>query len=369
MLDDERHMSHCIEVARKAEGRTSPNPMVGALVVDDNGQVIAEGFHAKAGEPHAEVHALDKAGPAAKGKTLYVNLEPCCHHGRTPPCSQKVITSGVKRVVIGMKDPNPKVAGGGIDELKAAGIEVTVGILEDRCRYLNRAFLKWISKKSPWLCLKMAATLDGRIADRTGKSRWISGPEARAYVHELRDRFDCVLIGGATALRDDPQLTVRDINIKGSRNPLRAVLDSKLELKGDSRLLLDHGDGSRTVLFADTDIAAANGSTFSGGIEVVGVARNANGLDLVQILKWLAENRITSVMCEGGARLAGSLLRDGLVDEVEWIVAPKFLCDEKSKSAVSDSRYIDLSNAIALQSTDISKLGEDVLIRGLVNQP
>jgi diaminohydroxyphosphoribosylaminopyrimidine deaminase/5-amino-6-(5-phosphoribosylamino)uracil reductase len=367
MLDDEQFMLRCIELARQAEGRTSPNPLVGSIVVDDDGHVIAEGHHTKAGEAHAEVNALNIAGDAASGKTLYVNLEPCCHHGRTPPCSQRVIESGVRRVVCGMRDPNPKVAGGGIRELEAAGIEVRAGVLEAECRYLNRAFLKWINKGTPWLCLKMASTLDGRIADRTGKSRWVTGPQAREFVHELRDRYDCVMVGGTTAIKDDPELTVHERI--GGRNPMRVVLDTNLSLKPEARLFTDRSDGSRTVVFAKQDALNAGKRSYPNNTEVVGIASGSTGLNLEHVLTWLGENRMVSVLCEGGSRLAGSLLREGLVDEILWIVAPKLLCDEQSIPAISDDRYVDLSQAIKMETKDISQLGEDVLIHGLLSQP
>lgn len=367
MLDDELYMWRCIELARQAEGRTSPNPLVGSIVVDDDGTVIAEGHHTKAGEPHAEVNALNIAGDAARGKTLYVNLEPCCHHGKTPPCSQRVIASGVRRVVCGMRDPNPKVAGGGIRELEAAGIEVRSAVLEAECRYLNRAFLKWISKGMPWVCLKMASTLDGRIADRNGKSRWITGPQAREYVHELRDRYDCVMIGGTTAITDDPELTVRERI--GGRNPMRVVLDTNLSLKPEARLFIDRSDESRTILFAKQEAVQASQTCFPTGTEVVGITSGSTGLDLTRVLSWLGENRIVSVLCEGGSRLAGSLLREGLVDEINWIVAPKMLCDERAIPVISDDRFVDLSHAIKMETKDISQLGEDILIHGLLSQP
>ncbi|MGH9551324.1 MAG: bifunctional diaminohydroxyphosphoribosylaminopyrimidine deaminase/5-amino-6-(5-phosphoribosylamino)uracil reductase RibD, partial [Terriglobales bacterium] len=320
---DSKFMERCLALALQAEGRTAPNPIVGAVIVDKHGDVVGEGYHQKAGEPHAEVYAFDAAGEKAHGGTLYVNLEPCCHHGRTPPCSERVTASGVKRVVVGMQDPNPKVAGGGIKQLRDHGITVDVGVLEEECRWANRGFIKRITAGRPWVCLKMAATLDGRIADRERSSRWITGAEARKHVHELRNRFDCILIGGETALRDDPELTVREI--EGARNPHRAVVDPKLKLAATARLLHAAGD-VKAFLFANADAAQWRARGFGEHVEVVSLGEGSSGrLPLSAVLRALAERRINSVLCEGGGRLAASLLHEKLVDEVQWIMAPKLL--------------------------------------------
>lgn len=231
---DEDFMTVCLGLARQAEGRTAPNPMVGAIVVSSEGIIVGRGAHRAAGQPHAEVVALEEAAEAARDGTLYVNLEPCTHHGRTAPCVPAIVASGVKRVVIGMPDPHHIVDGAGIKALREANLDVTVGVLEQECHFLNRAFIKRVVKKLPWVVLKLATTLDGRIADRNGKSRWVTGTEARQFVHELRNRLDCVLVGRGTVQADDPSLTVREVS--RSRDPARAVLDTNLSISPSSRI-------------------------------------------------------------------------------------------------------------------------------------
>ncbi|MBX9880029.1 MAG: bifunctional diaminohydroxyphosphoribosylaminopyrimidine deaminase/5-amino-6-(5-phosphoribosylamino)uracil reductase RibD [Candidatus Obscuribacterales bacterium] len=355
------HMLSCLELASKATGRTSPNPMVGSVIVDATGKVVGSGFHEKAGTPHAEVHAIKEAGDAARGGTLYVNLEPCCHHGRTPPCSEAVIASGVKRVVIGMGDPNPKVAGGGIKQLNDAGIETRVGVLEDECQWLNRAFVKRIKTGLPWVCLKLATTLDGRIADRHGNSRWITGAEARAHVHQLRNEYDAVMVGAHTAIKDDPQLNVRDI--RGSRDPVRVIVDSKLKLDPAMKVF-QKTTGGKTIIFCSEESLRDN-KIFSD-VEIVAVKSNAAGLDLQLVLRGLLERDVQSVLCEGGSRLAGSLLESGLVDEVQWLIAPKIISDANSIPAVANVSEVLLTQAFNLRQMKISTLGSDILVQGLV---
>lgn len=361
MVDiDTVHMRSCLELARKALGRTSPNPMVGSVITDAQGKVVGSGFHAKAGTPHAEVHAIEEAGEAARGGTLYVNLEPCCHHGRTPPCADAVIASGVKRVVIGMRDPNPKVAGGGIKRLNEAGIETKVGVLEEESQLLNKAFVKRINTGLPWVCLKLAATLDGKIADRNGQSKWITGAEARAYVHQLRNEHDAVMVGGQTAIKDDPQLNVRDM--ENSRDPIRVIVDSKLAINPAMKVC-DSTTGGQTIVFCDA--AETNGKTLPG-VEVVGVKTKGAGLDLKAVLQELAARDVQSVLCEGGGRLAGSLLDAGLVDEVQWLIAPKIISDTKSIPVTATVNQVLLDSAISLEPVNVSMLGKDILVQGMV---
>lgn len=356
------HMRSCLELAAKAIGRTSPNPMVGSVIVNVDGHVVGSGFHEKAGTPHAEVHALRQAGDAARGGTLYVNLEPCCHHGRTPPCADAVAASGVARVVIGMRDPNPKVAGGGIKLLNDAGIETKIGVLENESLFLNRAFVKRMTTGLPWVCLKLATTLDGKIADRHGSSRWITGAEARAYVHKLRNEYDAIMVGGNTAVKDDPQLNVRDI--AGSRDPVRVVVDSQLSLRPEAKVCQKE-TGGKTIIFCGKEVLAkCNG--FPAEVELVGVGRCEAGLDMKAILLALIERDVQTILCEGGSRLAGSLLQEELVDEVQWLIAPKLITDSKSISAIDNKFDVPLTSAVHLQEVKVKPLGSDVLIQGLV---
>ena len=236
-----------LRLAEKGRGRTSPNPMVGAILVKD-GEVAGEGYHAKAGEAHAEIIALQQAREEARGAALYLNLEPCTHYGKTPPCAPQVIESGVKRVVIGMEDPNPLVKGKGIEMLRRAGLDVEVGILEKECQRLNEAFCKYILKKEPFVILKVAATLDGKIATRNGDSKWISGEASRRFVHKLRDQVDGVLVGIGTVLKDDPQLTAR---IRGGRDPYRIVLDSRLKIPEEAKVI---GTSPSKTIIATTEL-------------------------------------------------------------------------------------------------------------------
>jgi diaminohydroxyphosphoribosylaminopyrimidine deaminase/5-amino-6-(5-phosphoribosylamino)uracil reductase len=336
--------------------------MVGSVVVNDAGEIIAEGWHQMPGQSHAEPIALDLAGDAARGATLYVSLEPCCHHGKTPPCSDRVIASGVRRVVCGLEDPNPKVAGGGIAALRAAGISVEVGILEKECRYLNRAWLKWItSNKTPWVILKMAATLDGKIADRNGNSRWITGAHARQFVHETRNRVDCVLIGGQTAVVDHAELTVRDV--KGSRNPLRAVLDTQLLLPPDSKLALNP-DG-KTLVFTSADALATKGSRFGEHVRFVETPLTHDGkLSLPFVLDYLGKLNVLSVMCEGGGRLAASMLP--YTDEIYWMVAPKFLADNQAMPSINSDLEVTMPEVRTHSIRDVRRIGDDVLLNILL---
>lgn len=358
-MNYEIHMARCIELARQAEGKTSPNPMVGAVVLDDKGEVIAEGFHRKAGEAHAEVEALDKAGDAARGGTLFVSLEPCCHHGKTPPCSDRVIASGVSRVVCGMVDPNPKVGGGGISALRNAGIEVVPGIMEQECRYLNRAFLRWIEQRLPWVALKMATTIDGRIADRNRKSKWVTGPDARQLVQELRNIHDCIMIGGATATEDDAQLTVRDID--EGRNPMRAIIDTTLALSPNSRVA--QNEDGKTLVFASAVAIEAKKDKFSETIRLVPTPVIQEHLDLPYILKYLAGQRLLNILCEGGGKLASALLPH--TDELFWIVAPKVMNDEHSVPALAGTTATDISSLTQFKLRETKQVGQDVLLHYL----
>jgi diaminohydroxyphosphoribosylaminopyrimidine deaminase/5-amino-6-(5-phosphoribosylamino)uracil reductase len=365
LKDHEKHMMRCIELARQAEGRTSPNPIVGAIVLDQNGEVVGEGFHERSGRPHAEVNALDQAGSRAGGGTLYTNLEPCSHFGKTPPCADKVIASGIKHVVAGIMDPNPLVAGKGFKKLEHAGITVISGIYIDDCNWINRGFIKRVTTNLPWVCLKMAATLDGRIADRHGQSRWITGHQAKAYVHSLRNMFDCVMVGGATAKLDDPQLNVREV--PNSRDPLRALIDSRHGSPQDLRIFAS-GLNNKTIVFCGNDVHQERRNHYPSHVEVVPVPRHGDELDLHEALAHLAKEGCNTILCEGGSRLAASLLKAKLVDEINWLVAPKILSDAKSVPVLNSMQEVDLKDAVRLHKLRTVRLGEDVLIQALVKE-
>jgi diaminohydroxyphosphoribosylaminopyrimidine deaminase/5-amino-6-(5-phosphoribosylamino)uracil reductase len=364
---DEEMMRRCLALAQMAAGRTSPNPLVGSVVLDSEGMLVGEGYHPKAGLAHAEVFALDAAAERALGGTLYVNLEPCSHFGRTPPCANRVIASGVKRVVIGMQDPNPAVCGAGIQRLQQAGITVDLSTLNKECYDLNRAFVKRITTGLPWLALKMACTLDGRIADRQGKSRWISGAEARAFVHGLRNIHDCVLIGAATALADDPELNVREID--AGRDPHRAVADPSLRISPSARLCQRASDSSSWTAIFTGESQLKNAAQFPEHVKLI-EANNSNGrTDFEKALRWLAENEVQSVLCEGGGRLAAALLEASLVDEIYWIVAPKLFVDGSARSVLGGEKSVSISECLQLEDISYKQLGFDMLIQGKIRKP
>lgn len=325
--EDARWMARALALAEGGRGATSPNPMVGAVVVRD-GREVGAGFHPRAGEPHAEVFALRAAGEAARGATVYVSLEPCDHHGRTPPCTGALIAAGVRRVVVGARDPNPLVAGRGLARLADAGIDVASGVLEARASRLNEAFNRWITTERPFVTLKLATSLDGRIAAGGGTSRWITGPAARARVHRLRADSDAVLVGAETALADDPQLNVRDV-AGPFAPPLRVVLDSRLRVPATARAFdraLDPtGDGGALVATAAPPDGAAARALLERGVAVWSLPDDAGRVDLPALFARLGARTpspVTSVLVEGGGVLAASLVAAGLVDKLVLHVAP-----------------------------------------------
>lgn len=359
---DEQMMRRCLELAKTAEGRTAPNPLVGAVVLDKDGAIAGVGFHPRAGLAHAEVFALDEAKERAEGGTLYVNLEPCSHFGRTPPCADRVIASGVTRVVVGMQDPNPKVSGRGIAKLEEAGIKVEYSTLQDDCRELNRAFVKRMRTGLPWLALKMASTLDGHIADRHGNSRWISGPEARNFVHQLRNTMDCVLIGGTTAVIDNPELNVREI--ENGRDPHRAVIDPALQVSPKARLCHHKDDSDAwTVIFSSAE-KIKGASKYPDRVRLVEAASKGGNTVLQTAMRWLAENDVLSVLCEGGGRLSAALLEERLVDEVYWIVAPKLFVDSFAVPALAGEQLVPVSSCLEFSNLTYTQLGRDMLVKG-----
>lgn len=356
---DQAYMERCIGLARQAEGRTHPNPLVGAIVVADDGVVVGQGFHRRAGDPHAEAIALAEAGERAAGATLYINLEPCCHFGRTPPCADRIIASGIRRLVAGMADPNPLVSGGGFARLTDAGIAVEVGVLAGACRWLNRAFVKWHEEGLPWLCLKMASTLDGRIADFGGRSRWLTSPEARARVHAMRNVFDAVMVGGATATADNPSLTVRDV--EGGRNPVRVIVDTACAVSPD--LEVCRAGTAPTYIYAGAEAVAERAALFPAGVELVPAPTDSSGrLDLTCVLADLGGRGLRSILCEGGGRLAGALLSHRLVDEIQWFVAARLLGDPLARPSVDVGERRTLDQATALTPIGHAQVGPDFLL-------
>ncbi len=333
--------------------------MVGAVLVK-RGKWVGEGHHARAGEAHAEIVALRQAGEKARGAVLYVNLEPCTHHGRTPPCVPQVVKAGVKRVVIGMEDPNPVVNGKGIEGLRKFGLEVDVGVLEKECRKLNEAFCKYILQKEPFVTLKVAATLDGKIATRHGDSKWISGERSRHFVHKARDRVDGVLVGIGTILRDDPMLTARR---KQGREPYRIVLDSQLKIPEEAKVF-EHSPSE--VILATTRAASRKKieRLEKRGVRVLIIDSKGGRVDLRSCLTKLGEIGLMNLLVEGGSQINGSFLDERLIDKFLLFLSPKFMGDPEALGIFGGRGVSSLKEAIAVKETVTRRIGEDVLIEG-----
>ena len=361
---DEQMMARAISLARNGLGRTSPNPLVGAVIVRD-GRIVAEGWHRKAGTPHAEIHALNMAGELARGATVYVSLEPCAHYGRTGPCAKALVEAGVSRVVVAMMDPNPKVAGKGIAILQEAGIEVTTGVLEQEARQLNEVFLKWMTTGLPFVALKTAMTLDGKIATAAGQSQWITNEASRYETHRLRDIYDGILVGINTALADNPSLTTRLKEYQG-RNPVRIVVDSRARLPLTAKLVTD---GAARTIVAVTEQAPAERveALRSAGVEII-VAGSSNHVDMQSLMEQLGAMKISSVLVEGGGSVNFSLLQAGLVDRVYAFIAPKLVGGRDALTPVEGEGFQELDRAVELENIQLRQLGSDVLLTGIVKR-
>lgn len=358
-MDDEEWMRRSLRLAEKGRGRTSPNPMVGAVLVK-NGRMVGEGYHAKAGEDHAEIIALRQAGEEARGATLYLNLQPCTHYGKTPPCAPVVIRSGVKRIVIGMEDPNPLVKREGVESLREAGLEVEVGLREKECRRLNEAYCKYIMKKEPFIILKVAATLDGRIAARDGDSKWISGETSRRFVHRLRDQVDGVLVGIGTVLRDDPMLTAR---IRAGRNPFRIILDSRLRMPEEARVIAV--SPSKTII-ATTEAAPKDKieRLERRDVRILVLDSKEGRVSLRSCLSRLGEMEMMTLLVEGGSEINGSFLDEGLIDKLLLFLSPKLIGDTQAVGIFGGRGAVNLKQAILLRELKTRRIGEDILVEG-----
>ncbi len=359
-------METALALAEKGRGYTSPNPMVGAVVVR-NGEIVGKGWHQAAGGPHAEVFALDNAGPLARGSTLYVTLEPCNHKGRTPPCTEKIIASGITQVVMAMKDPNPDVAGGGAEYLQNRGIRVISGVCEKEARRLNEAFVKYITTKCPFVVLKIAATLDGRIATRTGDSKWVTGESARKFVHELRHWADAILVGIDTIRQDDPALTTR-LKDRAGVDPVRIVLDTDLSIPENAKVL-QTGSASDTVIIAGDGAPAEKQKALEKkGIRVMRAGLEQGRIDLKALMPRLGKMGITSLLIEGGSRVAGSALREGIVDKVYFFYAPKILGGDDGVPVCRGNGPDAMSQCIPVKNIQVHRFDDDVMIEGYIAQ-
>jgi diaminohydroxyphosphoribosylaminopyrimidine deaminase/5-amino-6-(5-phosphoribosylamino)uracil reductase len=356
---DKRYMRLALRLALKGAGRTSPNPVVGAVLVRD-GRIVATGYHRRAGEDHAEIVALKRAGDRARGATLYLNLEPCSHQGRTPPCTLSLIRSGVKRVVSGMPDPNPLVSGRGIRRMRRAGIQVDVGLLDAECRRLNEAFTKYITRHIPFVLLKLAASLDGKTATSTGDSRWITETASRNLVHQMRNQVDAVLVGIGTVIADDPRLTCR---LPGGRNPWRVVLDSHLRIPLSARLLHGRNPEKTIVITGSRAPVKRMAAIRSCGARVWSFPLRAGGISFAALLSRLGKMGLTSVMIEGGAATAGRALREGIVDKVLIFYAPKIIGGD-GRAMIEALGVRRVSHSRRIKDMEVKRLGKDFLVSG-----
>ncbi|MEH1810258.1 bifunctional diaminohydroxyphosphoribosylaminopyrimidine deaminase/5-amino-6-(5-phosphoribosylamino)uracil reductase RibD [Nostoc sp.] len=356
---DSRMMLRCLELARRALGRTSPNPLVGAVIVKD-GEIVGEGFHPRAGEPHAEVFALREAGDRSRGATIYVSLEPCNHYGRTPPCSEGLIEAGVAKVVVGMVDPNPLVAGGGIARLRAAGIEVLVGVEESACRQLNEAFVHRILYKRPLGILKYAMTLDGKIATTSGHSAWVTSQEARNEVHLVRAACDAIIVGGNTVRQDNPYLTSHQV---GAHNPLRVVMSRHLNLPTSAHLW-QTADAPTLVLTQKGANPDFQELLLKQGVEVLELA----SLTPDKAMAYLYERGFCSVLWECGGTLAASAIAQGAVQKVLAFIAPKIIGGSIAPTPVGDLGFTTMTEALSLERVRWRVVGSDCLVEGYFSQ-
>jgi diaminohydroxyphosphoribosylaminopyrimidine deaminase/5-amino-6-(5-phosphoribosylamino)uracil reductase len=354
-------MRRALDLAARGVGQVSPSPLVGCVIVTDGGEVVGEGYYLYERLKHAETLALEEAGPRARGATAYVSLEPHAHHGRTPPCTDALINAGVRRVVAPIEDPNPRVSGKGFAHLRECGVEVRTGVMTREAERLNEKYLHSMRRGRPFVHLKLASSLDGRTATRTGDSRWITGEEARARVHHLRHEYDAILVGANTAIIDDPLLT--DRTGKARRRPLaRIVLDRTLRLSPDSRLARTAHEAPVIVCTSERAAASTVASLESRGVEVI---RGANGgRDLLSVLQELQGRSLQSVLVEGGATVAGAFLDAGLVDKVSFFIAPLIIGGRDAPAAIGGTGAQKIANAVNLHDVEITQHGRDLEITG-----
>jgi diaminohydroxyphosphoribosylaminopyrimidine deaminase/5-amino-6-(5-phosphoribosylamino)uracil reductase len=360
---DIKYMKLAIKEAKKGLGRTAPNPSVGAVIVKE-GKVLAGGYHHRAGMPHAEVDAFGKIGNRAPGGTLYVTLEPCNHFGKTPPCTELILKSGVEKVVVGMRDPNPLVTGGGCEYLEKKGLEVVTGILKDECFALNESFVKFISTGRPFLFAKSAITLDGWTATSTRHSQWITNEKSRRFVHKLRDRVDAVMMGIGTVLADDPAMTAR-FKVKQGKDPIRIVLDTNFRTPLDAKVMRNQSS-AKTIIATSVDgnRSFRDSGPHPKGVETLVCPTAAGKIDLPVLMEKLGEMSISSVLLEGGSMILGAMLRARLIDKFYVFIAPKILGGGDGIPMVAGSGPETMEESLKLQNIKVRRFGDDVLISG-----
>lgn len=363
---DSKYMKRAIDLAKKGSGFTNPNPLVGAVIVKKD-RIIGEGYHQFYGDQHAEVNALQSITADATGTTMYVTLEPCSHYGKTPPCVDAIINNKLSKVIIGMMDPNPLVAGRGIEKLRDNGIEVVVGILEEKVKRLNEVFIKYMTTKSPFGILKTAMTLDGKIASQIGDSKWITNGKSRRYVHEIRQGVSSIMVGIGTILADNPRLTTR-LDSKHIVDPIRIVVDSTCKIPLDAQVL-NLESNARTII-ATTEKANQykKEELRQKGAEIIETPLNKNGVDLKYLCKKLGEKGIDSILIEGGSTLNYSALEEGIVDKVLTFIAPKIIGGNRAKTPVGGQGRAYMQEGMPLNNLKVLRFDEDILIEGYIRK-
>lgn len=364
-IDDVRYMQEAIALAAKGRGYTSPNPMVGAVVVKSN-QIIGRGWHRAAGRDHAEVEAINDAGNDASGADIYVTLEPCNHYGKTPPCTKKILDSGIRRVVVAAQDPNPFVAGGGIKYLRDNGIRVEAGVCKDEAEALIEDFIWYVQNdKKPFVILKCATTLDGRLATSTGDSRWITGEKSRRFVHELRHAYDAILVGSGTLHKDNPSLTARiDGRTTPAKDPRRIILDSTLSIDLDAKVLTQSSNADTIIVSAPGSDPKKRALLESMGVTVLTVPVKENFLDFNSLLEQIGKMGIMSLFIEGGATVIGSALSSGIVNKVLFFMAPKILGGDDGVPVCRGKGPLLMKDAFQIKKVDIRRFDDDILVSG-----
>jgi len=360
-MTDKQYMQLALELAEKGCGFVNPNPMVGAVIVQ-HGKIIGQGYHEMCGCLHAERNALENCKISPKGATLYVTLEPCCHFGRTPPCTEAIIDSGISRVVVGIKDPNPLISGKGIQELRDKGIEVLDGVLEEECGRINEIFFHYIRTKTPYVIMKYAMTMDGKIATFTGKSKWITDEAARQRVHQDRHRCSAIMVGVDTVIADDPLLTCR---MEGGRNPIRIICDTNLRTPLNSQIVMT-AESVPTILATSCTNAQRQQSYINAGCQIIVLPEKDGHIDLAKLMTILGSKQIDSILLEGGATLNWSFLQSGLVNKVQTYIAPKLFGGVHAKTPVGGMGVQSPDQAFILKNSTVTFLGEDILIESEV---
>ena len=360
---DEFYMNHALEISKYAAGKVNPNPLVGAVIVK-NDKIVGEGYHEYYGGPHAEINAFANSEASAENCTLYVTLEPCCHYGKTPPCVDAIIKNKIKRVVVGALDPNPLVSGEGVNILRQHGIEVTIGVLEEACKKTNEAFMKFIRTKLPFVIMKTAMTLDGKIAAVSGASKWITGEEARIEVHKLRNSMSAIMTGIGTVLSDDPLLTCR---LKAGTNPKRIIVDSNLRIPLTAKVLSNQEEAPTIIATLENAPEEKLRQLLSIGISVISIPEYNGRVDLMLLMKRLGEISIDSILLEGGSTFNYSALEQRIVDKVQFYIAPKIIGGETAKTPVGGAGLSTLDASFSIHSLNIKQFGKDILIEGYIN--